>query len=186
MASCGASSCPYFYESVVWPDGEKSAAASSAVESAPETPYPPDRSEIGPCLSHHPFEGDVDHHSRQNRGQLLERSVLRVARLSDGAPLGEMGIARHLGHRVHRRHARVRGRKSRHPVVAVTSGERRAEVVADRVLGALNAQSTLPNAFDESQIETLQNMANQVAGALENARLFTETQANLDEISRRG
>jgi len=56
-------------------------------------------------------------------------------------------------------------------------------IVGGHVLGALDAQSTKENAFDEENTETLQGMANQVAIALENARLFQETQQALKEIS---
>jgi len=55
-------------------------------------------------------------------------------------------------------------------------------IVGGNVLGALDAQSTKENAFDEEVVETLQAMANQVAVALENARLFQETQEALMEI----
>jgi GAF domain-containing protein/HAMP domain-containing protein len=55
-------------------------------------------------------------------------------------------------------------------------------IVGGRVLGALDAQSTEENAFDAENTETLQGMANQVAIALENARLFRETQEALREI----
>lgn len=50
------------------------------------------------------------------------------------------------------------------------------------VLGALDAQSTEENAFGENVVETLQGMTHQVAIALENARLFQETQQALREI----
>lgn len=54
--------------------------------------------------------------------------------------------------------------------------------VGDRVLGALDVQSTQQNAFGPQDIETLQGMANQVAIALENARLFQEAQQSLAEM----
>jgi signal transduction histidine kinase/CheY-like chemotaxis protein/transcriptional regulator with GAF, ATPase, and Fis domain len=44
--------------------------------------------------------------------------------------------------------------------------------VGNTVLGALDVQSTQPNAFSESDITVLQNMADQVATAIQNARLF--------------
>ena len=47
------------------------------------------------------------------------------------------------------------------------------------VVGALTVQSTEPNAFDESIITVLQTMADQVAVALENARLYSEAQQAL-------
>ncbi len=55
-------------------------------------------------------------------------------------------------------------------------------IVGDRVIGALDVQSTQETAFDQEDINTLQGMANQVAIALENARLFQETQRNLEEL----
>ncbi len=55
-------------------------------------------------------------------------------------------------------------------------------IAGGHVLGALDAQSTEENAFGENVVETLQGMAHQVAVALENARLFQETQQALREI----
>ena len=55
-------------------------------------------------------------------------------------------------------------------------------MVGGRVIGALDAQSTEPNAFDEENTETLLGMANQVAVALENARLYRDAQNALREI----
>jgi GAF domain-containing protein/HAMP domain-containing protein len=54
--------------------------------------------------------------------------------------------------------------------------------VGNRVVGALDVQSTQEAAFDQENIDTLQGMANQVAIALENARLFQETQRNIEEL----
>lgn len=56
-------------------------------------------------------------------------------------------------------------------------------MVGDRVLGALNVQSTKEADFGPQIIATMQNMAGQVAIALENARLFQEAQHNLREMS---
>jgi len=53
-----------------------------------------------------------------------------------------------------------------------------------RVLGALTVQSAAAGAFDAEAIAVLQTMADQVAGALDNARLFEESQKAL-ESSRR-
>ena len=55
-------------------------------------------------------------------------------------------------------------------------------IVGDRVLGALNVQSTKPSDFNVGIIETMQNMAGQVAVALENARLFQEAQQSINEL----
>lgn len=55
-------------------------------------------------------------------------------------------------------------------------------MVGDHVLGALDVQSTRETAFGQEDIQTLQSMANQVAVALENARLFQETTLRLQEL----
>ena len=55
-------------------------------------------------------------------------------------------------------------------------------IVGDRVLGALDVQSTKADDFGMEAIETMQNMASQVAVALENARLFQEAQQSIDEL----
>ena len=55
-------------------------------------------------------------------------------------------------------------------------------MVGDRVLGALNVQSTREADFGPQVIETMQNMAGQVAIALENARLFQEAQQIIKEM----
>ena len=48
-----------------------------------------------------------------------------------------------------------------------------------RVLGALTVQSEQPDAFDQDSLAVLQTMADQVAVALDNARLFAESQSAL-------
>jgi GAF domain-containing protein len=53
-----------------------------------------------------------------------------------------------------------------------------------RVLGALTIQDDQPDAFDQDTIAVLQTMADQVAVALDNARLFTESQEALDASRR--
>jgi GAF domain-containing protein/HAMP domain-containing protein len=55
-------------------------------------------------------------------------------------------------------------------------------MIGDKVLGALNVQSTKPSDFGTELIETMQNMAGQVAIALENARLFQEAQQSITEL----
>jgi GAF domain-containing protein len=49
-------------------------------------------------------------------------------------------------------------------------------------VGVLDVQSEKPGAFTENDANTLGILADQVAIALENARLFTQTQQTLDEI----
>jgi GAF domain-containing protein/HAMP domain-containing protein len=53
-----------------------------------------------------------------------------------------------------------------------------------RVLGALTIQHDEANAFDDDTIAVLQMMADQVAIALDNAKLFTESQAALETARR--
>ena len=55
-------------------------------------------------------------------------------------------------------------------------------IVGERILGALDVQSTRESAFGEEDIETFQNMVNQVAVALENARLFQEADQRIQEL----
>ncbi len=51
--------------------------------------------------------------------------------------------------------------------------------IGDQLLGALDVQSTQEAAFDNDDVRTLQGMADLVAVALENARLFTETRQSM-------
>jgi GAF domain-containing protein/HAMP domain-containing protein len=51
-----------------------------------------------------------------------------------------------------------------------------------QVIGAMTVQSVVEAAFDEADIAVMQTMADQVAIAIDNARLFVETQAALKEM----
>jgi len=53
-----------------------------------------------------------------------------------------------------------------------------------QVLGALTVQSVEAEAFDPDAVATLQTMADQVAVALDNARLFAESQSALEAAER--
>lgn len=55
-------------------------------------------------------------------------------------------------------------------------------IIGDRILGALNVQSTKESDFGPQVIETMKNMASQVTIALENARLFQEAQQMIMEM----
>lgn len=69
------------------------------------------------------------------------------------------------------------------PVLPYTRSELALPLIAnDRVIGALNLHSTRETDFGTDMISTLQNMANQVAIALENARLFQDAQQNIREL----
>jgi GAF domain-containing protein/HAMP domain-containing protein len=54
----------------------------------------------------------------------------------------------------------------------------------NKVLGAISVQSEQVNAFDEATLIVLQTMADQVAVALENARLFAESNEALEATRR--
>lgn len=69
------------------------------------------------------------------------------------------------------------------PLLPYTRSEIALPLIAhDRVLGALDVQSTKENAFGPQEIETLQSMANQVAIAFENASFFQNAQKSLEEM----
>jgi GAF domain-containing protein/HAMP domain-containing protein len=55
-------------------------------------------------------------------------------------------------------------------------------IVGDHVIGALDVQSKSASAFSPRDVEVLQNMTNQVAVAIENARLYQSSQALLEEM----
>jgi GAF domain-containing protein len=63
----------------------------------------------------------------------------------------------------------------------------RSEVVlplraSGRVIGALNIQSTTPNAFQSTEVTVFQTIADQLAVAVENAQLFARAQRDLQDI----
>lgn len=55
-------------------------------------------------------------------------------------------------------------------------------MVRNKVLGVLDIQSDQPQAFDADDIDVLQTLADQIAVAIENARLIDETQAALIQL----
>lgn len=57
-------------------------------------------------------------------------------------------------------------------------------IVGDKLLGALDVQSKRSAAFSDEDIVVLQVLANQLAIAIENARLFTENQETLEATRR--
>jgi GAF domain-containing protein len=72
-----------------------------------------------------------------------------------------------------------------HELVPRTRSEAALPLIArGQVLGALSVQSDRIGAFDNATVATLQTMADQVAVALDNARLYTESQQALEATSR--
>lgn len=55
--------------------------------------------------------------------------------------------------------------------------------IGDKVIGALDVQSVAPNAFDEDNVAVFQTMADQLAIALENARLATQLADLVESLS---
>jgi GAF domain-containing protein len=56
--------------------------------------------------------------------------------------------------------------------------------VGTTIIGALDVQSKLSDTFTQDQINVLQTMADQIAIAIENARLYQESLTRLDELER--
>jgi diguanylate cyclase (GGDEF)-like protein/PAS domain S-box-containing protein len=56
-------------------------------------------------------------------------------------------------------------------------------MVGERVVGVISMQSSQPNAYQPSQIRLLETIATQVAGAIENARLFEEVRLHAEEMT---
>jgi GAF domain-containing protein len=56
-------------------------------------------------------------------------------------------------------------------------------IVRERVIGVLDIQSEIPQAFSPEDIEIFQTLADQLALAIENARLFNQMEMTLNQIS---
>jgi len=54
--------------------------------------------------------------------------------------------------------------------------------VGDQVIGALDVQSREANAFDEREVQTFQLLADQIAIAVQNARLLQQTEERVEQI----
>jgi GAF domain-containing protein/HAMP domain-containing protein len=71
----------------------------------------------------------------------------------------------------------------RNPLLPDTRSEMALPLKAgERVIGALDVQSTEPAAFNEDDITTLQILSDQLAVAIENARLLREVRENLQSL----
>ncbi len=65
-----------------------------------------------------------------------------------------------------------------HPLLPDTRSEMAAPIIAeDRVIGVLDVQSDRPAGLDDGDADLMQSLANQVAIAITNARLFAEAEA---------
>lgn len=73
----------------------------------------------------------------------------------------------------------------RNPLLPDTHSEMALPLrIGEQVIGALDVQSTELNAFSEDDVTILQTMADQLAVAIENARLLQNIQSNLVELER--
>lgn len=124
-----------------------------------------------------------------------------VLRASTG-PVGEKLLQ--AGHRLAVGSSSVIGQVTAHgePVIALDTAdaavvhkpnpllpETRSEMalplrVEGRIIGALDVQNVKPDAFDAGDAQVFQILADQVAVAIENARLFAESEANLTQIEQ--
>ncbi len=69
------------------------------------------------------------------------------------------------------------------PNLPLTRSELALPIIAhDVVLGAITIQSEIPNAFDEEDMTILESVADSLAVALENDRLYQEARRGLEEI----
>ncbi len=69
------------------------------------------------------------------------------------------------------------------PRLPLTRSEMALPIIAHyEILGAFTIQSEKANAFAEDDITILEGVADSLAVALENARLYQETRQNLEEI----
>ena len=70
------------------------------------------------------------------------------------------------------------------PLLPETRSEMALPLISrGRVIGAMTIQSIWPAAFTEEDISVLETMAGQLANAIENAHLFTETQRRMQELA---
>ena len=99
--------------------------------------------------------------SRSVIGQVTARGEPVIARDTDVDP-------------IHRRNELLPNTRSE-MAIPLRAGE--------RIIGALDIQSTEPEAFDEEAQVILQSLADQIAVALENAQLFAEIQARVAELT---
>jgi GAF domain-containing protein/HAMP domain-containing protein len=73
----------------------------------------------------------------------------------------------------------------RNPLLPYTHSEMALPLrIGDRVIGALDVQSDKVNAFDQSDITIMQVMADQLAVAIEKARLLQEVERSIAEMER--
>jgi len=113
-----------------------------------------------------------------------------IAMLEDGHNL-PIGGSSMIGWSISQRRARialdvgVEATRFDNPYLPATRSELALPIISgDLVLGALSVQSDQPEAFDDEDIIVLQGVADNLSTAIENARLFRQTEINLQEIRK--
>lgn len=104
----------------------------------------------------------------------------------------QIGDSSMIGWCISNRHARIAldvgddAVRFRNPLLPLTRSEIALPLITHNdVIGAMTIQSVMPAAFSRVDITALQTMADQVANAIENAQLFTERTALIDELEKR-
>ncbi len=119
---------------------------------------------------------------RQSTGEVGQRLLASGHRLPVGS-LSVIGQVTASGRAVVARDTDTDAVHRRNELLPNTRSEMAVPLsVGDRVIGALDLQSVEPDAFPEQVIPTLQALADQIAVAIENARLFEQAEQNLREL----
>jgi GAF domain-containing protein len=100
--------------------------------------------------------------------------------------IGEQGIVGYVARHGHPRIALDTGRDAvyfNNPDLPTTRSEAALPLmIGERIIGVLDVQSQQPSAFGESDTEVLSTLSNLVAVAIENSRLFSQTNQTLSEL----
>jgi len=123
---------------------------------------------------------------RAATGEAGKEMLKREHKLSIGGTFQTTGL---VGHAVETREAQLARDVALDPFHYINSflPDTRSElalplIAADQVIGVLDVQSQIPDAFDQESIAILQVMADQLAIAIQNARLLQEVRDNLYEL----
>lgn len=110
----------------------------------------------------------------------------RMLARGHGLRIGEIGIVGHVTHSGQARIALDVGRDAVYfdnPDLPETRSEMALPLeVEGQIIGALDVQSTEEAAYDDEDVAMLRILAGQVAIAIENSRLFEQTQKALEEV----
>ncbi len=121
---------------------------------------------------------------RQSTGEAGQQLLASGHRLPVGS-LSVIGQVTATGRPVVARDTDVDAIHRRNRLLPLTRSEMALPLVSgDQVIGALDLQSTEPDAFTPDVLPTLQAMADQLAIAIENARLYSQAQDNLRQLQK--